>query len=150
MKTIYTSTGADILVDDTDYEFLNQWKWKTVGAGYAGRHTRGGMVYMHRLLALGKGNIKGGDVDHINGNKLDNRKDNLRVVTKSENQRGFRKSGKGGTGYRGVHLFRNGKYVARLKCGDKYLNLGYFATIEDAIEARRQAEIKYWGKSNLN
>lgn len=144
MKYIPLSNGQKTKVDDRDYDFLTQWKWRVYGSGYVGRNSRQGVIYMHRVLA---GGISGKDVDHKNGDKLDNQKWNLRLVTKSENQRGFRLRNKETvSGVRGVHWFpRTKKWTARIKAGDKHYNLGYFTELDDAIKARQEAEKKYWG-----
>lgn len=144
MKTIYLSNGSVVIVDDQDYEFLNQWSWKPAGAGYAARNARWGTIYMHRVLVGVPADGK--DIDHKNGNKLDNRKANLRVVTHSENQRGFRTlDSRNQSGYRGVNWFkRTSKWVVRIMVDGKNLNLGYFDDVNDAIAARLAAEEKYW------
>lgn len=147
MKILYLSNGSPVQVDDADYEFLSQWSWRYTGAGYASRSSRHGQIYMHRVLAGAV--MSGSEVDHKNGDKLDNRKDNLRLVSKRENQRGYRRPDpRNQSGVRGVNWFaRTGKWVARLKLKDKYLNLGYYDNVEDAIKARQEAERKYWDES---
>lgn len=145
MKIIYTSNGTEIKVDDRDYEFLSQWKWKLVGTygGYAARNTRHGTIYMHRLLA---GFPEKGEVDHKNGDRHDNRKYNLRVVDHTSNQRNLNAlNRRNSSGVRGVSWFpRTKKWVARIRVGGKNLGLGYFDTVEEAGAAREAAEKKYW------
>lgn len=83
-KTIYAYHGEAILVDDADYEMLSQYRWhirngcvvRSVGCG-----GKRGMVYD----ILGIESQKGMRVTHINGNSLDNRKTNLRLVTSTQN-----------------------------------------------------------------
>ena len=90
MKTIELSKNKFTIVDDEDFEYLNQWKWSYYTSkkysGYAKRIdlSRGGRicVTMHRLITQAP---KGFEVDHINHNTLDNRKENLRIVTHSQN-----------------------------------------------------------------
>lgn len=86
MKYIKLTQNRKAIVDDKDYGFLNQWKWH-YSSGYARRHkpraiSAAGYFYMHQVI---NHTPQGQDTDHINGNKLDNRKQNLRTVTRSEN-----------------------------------------------------------------
>ena len=78
-------------------------------------------------------------VDHINHNRLDNRKQNLRLCTQGENLRN--KKVKGVTFDK-----RRNKWYARIMINRKNLHLGSFDTKEEAIEARKQAEIEYFGE----
>ena len=90
--------------------------------------------YMHQLLV---GDIeKGMVVDHINGDKLDNRKANLRVCTKSENQVN-RRVAKGRCGYLGVAK-HYGKFQARIRRNKKRIYLGRFDTAEEAAAVIRE------------
>src|SRR4030067_2579990 len=90
MKKIPLSRGMVTLVDDLDYEWLSQWKWYAARGGatfYAGRSlprsAEGrGAVWMHRLILSVPPGI---DVDHRNGNGLDNRRINLRSCNRSQN-----------------------------------------------------------------
>lgn len=83
-----TSKGEVILLDDED-EYLTKWCWQVNNAGYARRGmkrkaTGYKTIYMHRLIVNAPPKMY---VDHINGNKLDNRKSNLRICSQSENLR---------------------------------------------------------------
>ena len=81
MKKIRLTQGKFAIVDDEDFKWLNQWRWyyRFVGkTGYAANLK----MYMHRLILKFPKNL---EADHINGNTLDNRKINLRIVTKSQN-----------------------------------------------------------------
>lgn len=87
MKEIPLTQGKFAIVDDEDYEILSQHRWLfNAKTGYASRstYTPPRTVYMHRIL-LGVSD-RGTDVDHINGDKLDNRKCNIRTATRSQNQ----------------------------------------------------------------
>lgn len=83
MKEIILSNGKIAIVDNEDFKRLNKYKWSFV-QGYAFRNThrnrKNGTVRMHREILKAP---MGTDVDHKNGNRLDNRKENIRVCTHS-------------------------------------------------------------------
>lgn len=88
---------------------------------------------------------KGMHVDHINGDTLDNRRENLRVVGRDVNNRNRVAGSKNSkTGILGVYP-GNGKFVATIKSNGAPQYLGTFETIEQAQKARLQAEKKLWG-----
>lgn len=152
MKILKLSQGKYTIVDDADFEWLNQWKWyasKQGKAFYAVRHDieRDGKclrIPMHRLIM---NTPKGMVTDHIDGNTLDNRRVNLRACTNKENVRNrvsLDKRNK--SGVTGVSFKKsNGKWVGNIMVDKKQIHLGLFENIEKAIEARREAEIKYFG-----
>lgn len=153
MKIIYTKKNEEIFMDDEDYEWLNQYTWH-VNQEYACRNVLvgdkiGAQLSMHRMIMDAK---KGEVVDHINHNKIDNRKQNLRVCTYEDNSRNqsLRKNNK--SGINGVHWHKNVKrWMAKIQHEGKPVSLGSFVKIEDAIVARKEAEIKYYGEfSNKN
>jgi HNH endonuclease len=97
MKTILLENkGILVLVDDSDFEFLNQWKWRASSEGYAVRSIGNSRrkprpeIKMHRLLV---GARAGQIIDHVNRNKLDNRRANLRFATNRLNCLNTDKSG---------------------------------------------------------
>lgn len=95
--TIQLTKGFSTLVDDDQYDYLSQWKWH-YNSRYAERTENGKHVRMHRFIL----NAKDGEIiDHINGNPLDNRRSNLRVVTTSQNGMNMRKH-TGKSIYKGV------------------------------------------------
>lgn len=96
MRTIPLTQGKVAIVDDSDYEWLNQVKWylKYVDENrfYAARHRKikgeKKTIYMHRAIMAGDLDAIGLDskeVDHRNRNRLDNRRENLRICSKKEN-----------------------------------------------------------------
>ncbi len=97
MKKIPLTQGKFALVDDEDFEYLNQWKWKFL-SGYAARKKGKKTIYMHRLV---NNTLDNKSTDHINMNKSDNRKENLRSSTSSQNK--FNRDSMGGSSkYKGV------------------------------------------------
>ena len=74
--------GKFMLIDAEDVELVSAYKWHVTDNGYAVNKSRRGIIRSHRLIM---NTPKGMDTDHINHNKLDNRKNNLRIATRSEN-----------------------------------------------------------------
>src|SRR3990167_6055992 len=88
------------LVSDEDFEFLNQWKWRISSTGYVISGLSGtGNVFMHRIV---NDTPIGFDTDHINRDKLDNRRENLRIATKMLNGRNRGENKNNTSGYRGI------------------------------------------------
>jgi len=142
MKQIPLNHGKFALVDDSDYEWLMQWKW-FFEQGYARRNNlanlAGEPLRMHRLILGDK--LKPGMVcDHINRDKLDNRRENLRVCTRAENCQNRTKS-KGTTSiYLGV-TFQKGKWVTSLHVGREATYVGSFTSEVDAAIAYNRASL---------
>lgn len=85
-------------------------------------------------------------VDHINGNTLDNRRANLRVVTHQENMMNKTDYKNNSSGVKGVNMNHQGLWVARIQVGGKRVFLGSSKDKDKAIELRLEAEKKYFGK----
>lgn len=138
-KTIGLSQGKFAVVDDEDFERLNQYKWSwedhPYGNGRAQRKMRcsdGKMVkiFMHREIL---GVSKGMQVDHINHDTLDNRKQNLRSCTNTENGRNRTKFKGCSSIYKGVCLVKGtGRWRASTFCDGKAIYLGIY---DDPVEA---------------
>lgn len=122
-----------ILVSDEDFVWVNSYKWYLDTKGYAVRYeSHNGKTHhflLHRqILGLKKGDgILG---DHINLNRLDNSRENLRICNHSENSRNTPSQG-GKSKFKGVY-FRRGMWNASIKCGQVKYNLGDFYYEEDA------------------
>lgn len=138
VKEIPLTKGKIALVDDADYEWLMQWKWHVTTNGYAVRRERGKgkpapFVIMHRALI---GTAPGMDTDHIDGNKPNNQRNNLRMVTRSQNNANIRRAKNSTSGFKGVSFSKSrNKWSASISLNRKYFWLGYFNVAEDAYEA---------------
>lgn len=84
--------------------------------------------------------------DHINHNTLDNRKSNLRAITQKQNTHNRKTHSNNKSGLRGLRQIKSGKWEARIMISGQSIGLGYFALKDDAIKARREAELKYFGE----
>lgn len=83
-------------------------------------------------------------IDHINRNKLDNRRENLRYATYSVNRINSNKRSDNTSGRTGVYKAKNGKWIALISVNHKLKSLGYYQDINDAIKARINAEKQYY------
>jgi hypothetical protein len=134
------------IVDLADHEDVKTFRWRLQNE-YASRSVFNGgrtlTIYMHRWLM---NTPAGMDTDHINRNKLDNRRVNLRIVDRSTNNFNTPVSRANTSGYKGVNFFKaTGRWRAYIKVHGKSIHLGYFPTKEDAIDARVAAEYRYLG-----
>jgi len=146
-REIPLSQGKVALVDDADYEGLNQWKWywcrsrNRSGSGYAFRKqtdkTSGRLtyIYMHRQILDAPARL---ECDHVNGDGLDNRRDNLRLATRSQNATNTTIRRSPSSPYRGVRSNHN-KWAASIKANGQLHYLGNFPTPEEAALAYDRA-----------
>ena len=124
----YCNKISEAIIDTEDLPKVKYIKWKLSNSGYAMNTPKykGSNIYMTHVI-LGTDDF----VDHINHNKLDNRKCNLRVATKSQNQMNVN--------YIGVYQKKD-KWVAKIKINQKQIYLGTYPTKEEALFARWWAE----------
>ena len=149
MKYIVLTQGKCAIVNDADFAWLSQWKWHAVkvrNTHYAMRPKgRNGKILMHReILGLKKGDNK--ITDHINGNGLDNRRENLHTCSYYENSYN-QHTVWGNSRYRGVFWKKKQKrWVASINHKGKHIYIGSYKTEEEAAIARKQKEKELWGK----
>lgn len=144
--TLIIANGKTFKIDTEDIEKTSKYIWNNNKKGYAQTgNEKETYLQLHRYIM----NCKKGDgkiIDHINRDITDNRKSNLRVVTKQENNfnRNVRKDSK--SGFRGVYHRPNkgGKWYADIKVNYKTIHLGAFDTFEQAKKTRLEAEEKYF------
>ena len=151
MKIIPVNNGDySAKVSDEDFDKLSKFKWYGAGSKkkYACRQFQKNRmkhyVYMHREVMDAPEDMV---VDHINGDPLDNRRENLRICTHAENSFNTKKPSHNTSGYKGVHFYKNrNKYTARIAFRGKDYNLGYFETAKEAHAAYCAASKVYHGE----
>ena len=139
---IRTRRGDIILIDHEDYEKCRLVSWCVDSKGYAnGKSPFGGTVRLHRFI-LDPGELH---VDHINRNKLDNRRSNLRIVTNQQNHfnESIPKNNK--SGHLGVYWNRQcRKWCSQITVDGKTISGGLFSKLEDAVRKREELEKIYF------
>ena len=154
MKRIPLTQGKFTIVDDEDYEYLNQWKWSAkwnnkTKSFYAVTYNKRKCIYMSRLVMKATEEMQ---VDHIHHNGLDNRKSNLRICTQGQNMLNKKKYRNSFCNYKGVSIGNNNdKYRAVIGVNKRIIHLGYFDKEIDAAKAYDEAALKYHKEfANLN
>lgn len=152
MRLLDLPHGYTALIDDADWhlvESLTLYRG-TNGYVYYSKWEKG-RSFPRTLHSLLMGRHPGKHVDHINGDKLDNRRENLRIVTPSANQanrRSLNRNNRSGT--RGVQhvpkLSASKPWRAQITVERRNIHLGLFATEAEAIAARRAAEREHYGE----
>lgn len=139
------------VIDDKDFKLIDQYKWciqKTKNLYYARTYTHGSHdsrkhMSMHRLIMNAQLNQQ---IDHINGDGLDNRRCNLRFATKSQNAAN-QKSRRGSSKFKGVCWHkRRSKWISQIVIKQKRLYLGYFNNETEAAKSYNIAAKKYFGE----
>jgi len=134
------SNGSETIVDPDIYKHMALWSWHLVN-GYVGRNAKPGEhIYLHRLIMDAPEGI---EVDHINHNKLDNRRENLRLATRLQNARncyGYRGNTKVGVSYFKLRK----KWRAYIWYGGKHVHIGLFKTKNEALVARQEMRLLIW------
>lgn len=147
MAVIYLYGGEEVLVDDDDFVELSRYRWHKHSGGYAERsvHTRISKgKYGRQIVLMHRHIMKPADglvVDHINRDKSDNRRSNLRIITQAQNtfNKGIQSNNK--SGYRCIHWDASRiRWVVQVKILGKNTHVGRFKQLKDAICARDNFE----------
>lgn len=151
---MYISGGAVAFIDTEDVDKVlslgTSWYINPNGYVWTSKMINRQKYYyrLHRFILGYRGSL---DVDHINGDKLDNRKSNLRLCTRSENLMNRHYMSNNTSGYLGVTWDKSrNKWQARIKIGGKQTYLGRYRHKQAAIDARRRAEKEYFGEYAVN
>ena len=140
MRKIELTKGKYALVDDDDFEYLNQWKWY-FNAGYAVRGCPK-RILMHRVILNTPNNMIS---DHINRDKLDNRRSNLRVATPSLNNFNTKTRIDNKSGIKGIYWSKlHEKWRVTISKENKRFSFGLYDLLRDAILVRKKVEEQYY------
>lgn len=138
-REIPLTRGKVAIVDDEDYDTLKKWKWYCTGDGYARRHEYDAATKKRRSYAMHRQMMQtpqGMETDHINGNKLDNRRCNLRICTTEQNQWNVGLKVDNTSGFKGVFWRKDRKkWQAMINKRGRRVHLGYFEAPEQAHAA---------------
>lgn len=141
------SNGMVAIVDAADAEWLSCYRWRALQVTrtwYAVRNERKRLIYMHREIMHPPAGLI---VDHINRNGLDNRRCNLRLVTRSQNNMHAAKREGCSSSYKGVDWQAGSrKWRARIKAHGRHIYLGMYETEIEAALAYDAAAIIYHGR----
>ncbi|MBB3213429.1 hypothetical protein FHW67_002721 [Herbaspirillum sp. Sphag1AN] len=140
--------GEKALVDDEDFERLSKYRWHLNDSGYAVRcdYSSGTLknIRMHHEVVTRQA---GFDIDHIDGNRLNNQRSNLRECTRSQNLQNQSKKRGSTSKFKGVYWLKaNKKWRAKIRVSGKSKCLGLYANESDAAKAYDAAAKHYFGE----
>lgn len=153
-REIPLTRGFVTIVDEADFDWLNQWKWHHINRRYVARaraHITGEFVniMMHRLIMSCPEDMF---VDHINGDGFDNRRENLRICTLHQNMMNRRKNSATSSQYKGVYWCKkDGAWHSSIRFNHKLKYLGQFESEFEAALTYNKAALEYFGEfANIN
>ena len=132
--------GREFTIEKSDYERVKMYRWRFDKHGYVcanSKDTTNRVIKMHRIITFAK---KNDIVDHINWDKSNNTKGNLRLCSKSDNNVNIKRRSDNRSGYTGVRQVVSGKWIAVISFQNTKHHLGTFEKLEDAVRARSMAE----------
>lgn len=147
---ITANTCKEFFIDEDAYDIVKHFTWsERTSDGFIVSKGKNSGGYLHRLVM---GCTSASQlVDHINHDRADNRKSNLRVVTNSQNQMNRTHTSSSTSGVRGVYWHKSkNKWAVSIQKDKKLYHIGLFDNKEDAVKARQDAELKYFGEYNHN
>jgi hypothetical protein len=151
MVKIKLTQGHHALVDEKDSLWIDKWNWCYGSGGYAIRDEKGKRVLMHQEILIHRMKLiipLGMTCNHKDRNKLNNQRYNLRVATRSMSNFNRNMQSNNISGFRGVHWNKQRqKWQVSIKVNYKQIHLGLFKNLQDAINVRRKAEIRYFGEN---
>jgi hypothetical protein len=157
MASLTLTKGYVAIIDDEDFEFLSRWKWCASQCGQSFYAMRGQLregkqqfFYLHRIILNAQ---KGQYVDHIDGDTMNNSRNNLRIVTAKQNSANMKKHKDGVSQFKGVspNLKLGKPWVAGIVNEGKRKHLGTFSSeIEAAMAYDAAAKIRFGEYAKLN
>ena len=146
---IYFLDGSFFLIDAADLPAVSRYTWCSGKRGYPIAHTSRRNNEGHKTIALHRYLLKPGpgyDIDHISGDKLDNRRANLRICTHQQNMFNQKMRRTNTSGFYGVSQVKNtGRYEAYIHYDGEKKHLGTYKTAEEAASVRDKAAVRFFG-----
>lgn len=139
----YDCNNSEFYFDLEDYDKIKNYTWRVNENGYVETTVDNKFIKLHRLLMNSPNNLH---IDHINGDRSDNRKNNLRIATRSENNKNRKLNKNSTTGIKGVCLLPSGKYSARIQNNRNRIYIGTFDTIKQASDAYDKKAVELFGE----
>ena len=126
------------ICDIQDWEKIRQHRWHLGINGYPATRIKGKTICLHQFLVAKE---KGYVIDHVNRNRLDNRRENLRYASLRVNS--INRAASSNSGHLGIYILKSGRYQVKIKSSGKSVSLGTYNTLEEAIDVRAKAEAEY-------
>jgi len=144
MAVCRLESGGSFTIDREDHALISKYRWWNDSHGYYVTSVNGKHRFLHDLLLPSQPGLFR---DHINRDKSDNRRVNLRYASAAENQRNRGLQRNNTSGFIGVSWHRSyGKYRALIECGGKSIKLGRYVAPEEAARVRDKAALEYFGE----
>jgi len=141
----FENTDEYFICNLDDWELAKEYCWTLHHTGYAYTTINSKYIAFHNFMIKDKNDGK--QIDHINLNRLDNQRKNLRIATKSQNMINRNIFSNNTSGHTGVsYNKKDNKWISRIQINNKRIVLGSFDNIEDAIRIRENAENEYFGE----
>lgn len=133
-----TKDNVKFQISDADYKRVSKYRWsQDKQTGYIYTYIKSKKTYLHRFVTNCETSLV---VDHLNHDKTDNRRENLKVTTVQQNLRNQTIKSKCSTGYRNIYKCGKDKYEFQTRENNKTKRIGVYDCIGDALDAK----IKYW------
>lgn len=139
----YDLKGNEFYFDIADYDLIKDYTWRVNNKGYVVAIIDNKEIKMHRLITNCNNDAF---IDHIHGNRNDNRRSELRVCTQEDNAKNRRINNNNTTGAKGVIILPSGRYLARIQCNGDRITIGTFDTIKEAADAYDKKAIELFGE----
>lgn len=143
MKELPLSKGRVAFVSDEDFDRVSKYQWCVNGSGYASAYIDGEQVFLHRFLMGAK---KGEEVDHIDQNRFNCQRENMRLCTHGQNIANDGPKANNKLGIKGVDKRSNGRFRVTIRYNYKKIFIGNFITLKEAGLAYNEASKKYFGE----
>ena len=147
---VFFKDESSFLIDAEDLAKISEISWFKGKRGYPIGHTSRKLKDGHKTIPVHKKILaltESCDVDHISGNKMDNRKSNLRICTHQQNMFNQKMRSTNTSGFYGVSFHSSaGKYEAYIHVNGKKHYLGIYGSLKDAADARDRAAVRFFGK----